>query len=183
MNNIINNKSRKVFDKNNKKIKHRIKNAFKFIHNNIQIMNQSKIFAGIMIIILNITSKFMIIQLPETVESYLKFTFSRDLLIFAIAWMGTRDIYIALGIVFIFILVVDCLCNEKSLLCILPHDFINLHAEKLKDMNNTFTQQDLQNIRNLAQKIEKEFESDNANINGTTEQNINNETKTDNLHK
>jgi len=130
-----------------------------YVNNNIQAMNQSKIFAGLMIIILNIASKFIIIQLPKTVESYLKFTFSRDLLVFAIAWMGTRDIYIALGIVCIFIFVVDFLCNEKSALCILPETFVDSHVEKLDEMNNSITPQDLQNIKNLAKKIEKDFEN------------------------
>ena len=131
-------------------------------------MNQSKIFAGLMIIILNIASKFVIIQLPKTVESYLKFTFSRDVLVFAIAWMGTRDIYIALGIVFIFIFVVDFLCNENSALCILPENFIDSHVEKLDIMNNTITPQDIQNIKNLALKIETEYGSIDPNKTITT---------------
>jgi hypothetical protein len=134
-----------------------IPNIVNYLNNNIQTMNQSKIFAGLMIIILNIASKFVIIQLPKTVESYLKFTFSRDVLVFAIAWMGTRDIYIALGIVCLFIFIVDFLCNENSALCILPENFIDSHVEKLDVMNNTITPQDIQNIKNLALKIEKEY--------------------------
>lgn len=134
-------------------------NIASYLNNNVQTMNQSKIFAGLMIIILNIASKFVTIQLPKTVESYLKFTFSRDVLVFAIAWMGTRDIYIALGIVLLFIFVVDFLCNENSQFCILPENFVDKHVEKLDEMNNSITPQDLQNIKNLAKKIEKEFEN------------------------
>jgi len=157
MNNNIQKTNNKIRYKKSNSLKDKIENFFKYIHNNVQVMNQSKIFAGLMIIILNIASKFIIIQLPQTVESYLKFTFSRDLLIFAIAWMGTRDIYIALGIVCLFIFVIDFLCNEKSSLCILPENFIDNHVDKLNEMNNTFTPQDLQNIKNLAKKIENEF--------------------------
>jgi hypothetical protein len=73
--------------------------------------------------------------------------------------MGTRDIYIALGIVCIFIFVIDFLCNEKSSLCILPENFIDNHVDKLNEMNNTFTPQDLQNIKNLAKKIENEYKT------------------------
>ena len=144
-------------------------NIANYLNDNVQVMNQSKIFAGLMIIILNIASKFVTIQLPKTVESYLKFTFSRDLLVFAIAWMGTRDIYVALGIVLCFIFVVDYLCNEKSQFCILPENFIDKHVEQLEEMNNTITPQDLQNIKNLAKKIESEFE--NVQQNDTINQN------------
>ena len=68
----------------------------KNMHNSISYLNGSKIFAGIMIIVLQISSRFFTIRLSKTMESYLKYTFSRQVLIFAIAWMGTRDIYIAL---------------------------------------------------------------------------------------
>ena len=123
-----------------KKISQKIKkifaDIFKHLDNNIQVMNQSKIFAGLMIIILNIASKFVIIQLPQTVESYLKFTFSRDLLVFAIAWMGTRDIYIALFIMTCFAIVSDLLFNEESIFCILPDEFKDHHLSILEQQEN-----------------------------------------------
>jgi hypothetical protein len=141
---IISQKLKKMFEK-----------IFQYIDNNVKIMNQSKIFAGLMIIILNIESKFVVIQLPQTVESYLKFTFSRDLLVFAIAWMGTRDIYIALGIVLTFIFIIDFLCNEKSSFCVLPETFIDRHVEKLTEMN-TLSKEDWKALTNLAKKINEE---------------------------
>ena len=141
--------------KNSQKIKRVFENVFKYLDNNVQIMNQSKIFAGLMIIILNIASKFVIIQLPKTVESYLKFTFSRDLLVFAIAWMGVRDIYISLGITLTFIFIIDFLCNEKSSFCVLPETFIDRHVEKLTEMNK-LSPQDWQALTNLAKKINDE---------------------------
>jgi len=47
-------------------------------------LNQSKMFAGVMIVIINIASKFVTFKVSKTVESYLKFTFSRHLLVFAV---------------------------------------------------------------------------------------------------
>jgi hypothetical protein len=76
-------------------IENSMKNLFDFIHNSIMQINNSKIFAGLMIITLNIASRFVTIKLSKSLESYLKFTFSKQILVFAIAWMGTRDIYIA----------------------------------------------------------------------------------------
>jgi hypothetical protein len=91
-------------------------------------------------------------------------------LVFAIAWMGTRDIYIAVGIVCLFILIVDYLCNEKSTFCILPENFVDLHVEKLDEMNESITPQDLQNIKNLAKKIEAEFHDEKKENNENKEQ-------------
>jgi hypothetical protein len=86
-------------------------------------INDSKIFAGLMIITLNIASKFATIKLGKTAEMYLKYTFSKQILVFAIAWMGTRDIYIALVLTILFIIIFDFLLNDMSQFCILPQDF------------------------------------------------------------
>jgi len=93
------------------------------LHERLMNINDSKIFAGLMIITLNIASKFATLKLGKTAEMYLKYTFSKQILVFAIAWMGTRDIYIALGLTFIFIILFDFLLNDESQFCILPQDF------------------------------------------------------------
>lgn len=108
-----------------------------YLHNNILAINNSKIFAGLMIITLNIVSKFVNIKLSKTMESYLKFSFSRNILVFAIAWMGTRDIYIALFIMIIFILMTEHLFHEDSALCVLPDHIKNYHIDLLdNEFNN-----------------------------------------------
>lgn len=104
-----------------------IQNLFAYTNHHIMAMNNSKIFAGIIIIVLNISSKFVTIKLSKTMESYLKHTFSRDALIFAMAWMGTRDIYVALMITVLFILCMNYFFNEKSMFCCLPESFTSYH--------------------------------------------------------
>lgn len=112
-----------------------LKHLFYYLHNTIMRINQSKIFAGIMIITLNIASRFVTIKLSKSMEAYFKYTFSRQLLIFAIAWMGTRDIYIAFIIAVLFTLFMDCLLNEDCSMCVLPKQFTNYHIE-LSDKEN-----------------------------------------------
>jgi len=105
-------------------------NAFlQTIHQYVTNLNNSKIFAGIMIIILQISSRFVTIKLSKTVESYLKYTFSRQVLIFTIAWMGTRDIYIALCIAILFTIIMDVLLNEDCSYCVLPTEFKDYHIQ------------------------------------------------------
>ena len=105
----------------------------KRINKTILDLNSSKIFAGIMIIILNISSRFVNLKISKSFESYLKHTFSRQVLVFAIAWMGTRDIYVALGIVILFTIIVDFLCNEDSQFCCFSNDFKNYHIELMTE--------------------------------------------------
>jgi hypothetical protein len=64
----------------------------------------------------------------------MKYTVSKQLLVFAMAWMGTRDIYTALGLTAIFTILSEHLFNEDSHLCIVPHKYRVL--DKLIDTNN-----------------------------------------------
>jgi hypothetical protein len=48
---------------------------------------------------------------------------SKQILVFAMAWMGTRDIYAALGLTAVFVILSDHLFNEESTFCIVPHQY------------------------------------------------------------
>ncbi len=106
-----------------------LRDMIAYINQNIIAMNQSKIFAGLVIIVLNISSKFVTIKLSKSMEGYLKYTFSRDILVFAMAWMGTRDIYTALFITILFSICSNFLFNENSGFCCLPESFITKNSE------------------------------------------------------
>jgi len=122
------------------------------VNNNVMELNQSKIFAGLMIIILNIASKYVNIKLSKTVESYLKHTFSRDILVFAISWMGTRDIYIATTITIIFVVLMDFILNENSTFCCLPETFTDYHVSLLETSKNTLTPEEIKQTEMILEK-------------------------------
>ncbi len=109
---------------------------FDGLHEKIVNLNQSKIFAGLMIIVLNIASKFVTFRFGKSTEMYLKYTFSRQILVFAMAWMGTRDIYIAAALTIIFIVLFDFLFNENSSLCVLPNEFKEYYKNIDEDISH-----------------------------------------------
>lgn len=108
--------------------------ALAYMHDHVQYLNNSKFFAGVIMILLNVGSKFISIQFSKSTEEYLKFSLSKQLLVFAMAWMGTRDIYAALGLTAVFVVLSDHLFNEESHYCVVPHKHRVLH--KLADTNN-----------------------------------------------
>jgi hypothetical protein len=94
-------------------------------------------------------------------ESYLKFTFSRDILVFAITWMGTRDIYTSFFMTLCFIIIVDFIMNEESRFCIMPESFTDYHVSKLE--SNCPTPEEVVKAKatiELAEKCKKEKEQD-----------------------
>ena len=88
-------------------------------------LNSSKFFAGIVMILLNIGSKYITIELSKSQEAYLRNSLGRQMLIFAISWMGSRDILIALALTAIFNVLANHLFNEKSKFCIIPTRYRN----------------------------------------------------------
>lgn len=105
-----------------------------FIHENIMALNSSKYFAGIVMIMLNIGSKFIQVKFSKSTEEYIKMSVTKQLVIFSMAWMGTRDIYIALVLTAVFIILSDYLFNEESPYCCVPEKYKVL--SKVIDTNN-----------------------------------------------
>ena len=144
------------------KHKNNANSIFKYIHEHIQTLNSSKIFAGIMIITLNIVSRFVNIKLSKTMESYLKYTFSKYVLVFTIAWMGTRDIYIALFIMGCFIIISDFLFDEESMFCILPEEFKDHHLTILEENENmeNVTDEEITKAKKVIEKAKEQKKDD-----------------------
>lgn len=126
-----------------------------YVNTNVVSLNNSKFFAGLMIIILNIASKFATFKLSKSMEAYLKFTFSRVILVFAIAWVGTRDIYTALIICIVFTVCMDFLFNEESRFCCLPEAFTDYHVGLLDDDGKEGMDSNDASIKDAIQILEK----------------------------
>ena len=131
-------------------------NVFSYVNHNIMYLNNSKFFAGVIMILLNIGSKFITIQFSKSTEEYLKWTVSKQLLVFAMAWMGTRDIYAALGLTAVFTILSEYLFNEESSMCIVPQKYRVL--EKLIDTNddNVVSDQELSAAVAILEKAKRE---------------------------
>lgn len=93
------------------------------INENLASLNNSKFFAGLVMIMLNIGSKYITIELSKTQEEYLKNHVARQILIFSISWMGTRDILMSLALTAIFVVMTEFLFNENSQFCVIPMEY------------------------------------------------------------
>ena len=118
-------------------------------------LNKSKYFAGIIMIMLNIFSKYITIKLSKTQDAYLTSNIARQLLIFSIFWMGTHDIFISIIMTGIFVVLTNHLFNEESNLCIIPK-----HLRQYADLIDTnddgvITPEELENAKRVLEKAEK----------------------------
>lgn len=127
--------------------------SFSYLHNQVQMLNSSKIFAGLIVVTLNIASKFVTIKLSKSMEGYLKHTFSRDVLVFCICWMGSREIYVAFLITLVFILFMDFLFNEESAFCILPNSFTSYHMTLLDEGGGPPQPDEIVRAQNVLERV------------------------------
>ena len=128
------------------------------LDNQIKLLNNSKVFAGVMIILLNLSTRFVNFKLSKTTEAYLKNTFSTQVLVFAIAWMGSRDIYIALIVTAVFILFTEYLFNEDSEFCIFSEEFKDYHnakQEREKEDAEEVSEEDIIKAKRVLEKAKK----------------------------
>jgi len=97
-------------------------------------INESKFVIGIAMLLLNIGSKYVDFKFTKTQEQMLRNGIAREILIFTIVFMGTRDILYAILLTAAFIILSEYVFNEKSEYCLVPDKFKKISA--LIDTNN-----------------------------------------------
>jgi hypothetical protein len=126
----------------------------------LKSLNDNKFFAGIVMLTMNIGSKYISIELSKTQENYIKYSLGRQILVFAVLWMGTRDIVTSLILTVVFILFADYLFNEHSTYCIIPEKYKELNIT-LDTNNNRVTQKEVNDaikVLKLARKLKTKKE-------------------------
>ena len=93
----------------------------------------NKLFIGILMITMNISSRFIDFKFTKTQESIIK-SVARELFIFVVAFIGTRDLLSAIIITGVFIILANYLFNENCKFNIIPKRYKNVISEM--DFNN-----------------------------------------------
>lgn len=109
-------------------------------------LNNNKIFAGVIILIMNICSRYATLELSKSQEYYVKYIFGKQLLLFAIIWIGTRDIIISIVLTILFLILADYLLNDQSKYCIIPSNC------KIEDFSGNITQKDINDSIGILKK-------------------------------
>ena len=129
-----------------------------FAHNHIMFLNNSKFFAGVVMILLNIGSKFIAIQFSKSTEEYLKMNVTKQLLVFSMAWMGTRDIYTSLVLTAVFTILSDHLFNEESPYCVVPEKYRILTSHVDTNNDGQISEKEINNAIIVLEKARREKE-------------------------
>ncbi len=96
-------------------------------------LNESKLVMGIIMIFLNVASKYIELGFSKTQEQALRNGLGREILIFAVAFTATKDLVLAIIITASFVILSDVLFHEESRFCLMPERMKKL--SKLVDVN------------------------------------------------
>jgi hypothetical protein len=124
----------------------------------LDVLNSSKYFTGVMMILLNIGSRFVEIKLSDSMEAYIKYNVAREVLIFTMAWMGTRDIVVALTLTAVFVILSEFLLNNKSKFCVLPDKYLRINVDTNKD--GIISESEINRAIETLEKAKKQKEKD-----------------------
>jgi hypothetical protein len=86
----------------------------------LAFLNNSKYFAGISMLLLNLGSRYIAMELSYSQEQLLSNKIIRRLLVFTVVFVATRDIWVSFVLTAVFIVLVSGIFNENSGYCILP---------------------------------------------------------------
>jgi hypothetical protein len=127
-------------------------------------LSNDKIIIGLCIIFLNIASKYIDFNLTKNQETIIK-NLGKEVLVFFIAFIGTRDILVSIILTVIYWIISTWLLNENSNLCILPENLKTLHKAIDTNHDNYISQEEINHAINLLSKAKKKSNIDSSNIN------------------
>ncbi len=121
----------------------------------IKTINDSKFLAGVTMLMLNVGAKYVSIGLSKSQELYLTSTIARQLLIFSVLFIATKDVIASVVLTIVFVLFADYIFNENSKLCLLPHSMRKVKDEIDVDKDGIISDEELNNAIEILSKAKK----------------------------
>jgi ABC-type multidrug transport system fused ATPase/permease subunit len=100
---------------------------------NLMYFNNSKILAGISIVLMNIGSRYIISDLGIIHNKILSSEIFKKIIIFAMFFVATRDILIAFMLAISYVIIVDGILHEKRKFCIVPKKYIEQEQKNISE--------------------------------------------------
>jgi hypothetical protein len=135
---------------NSKKKKNNKSKKFS-INNFLTNISTNKLFLGLMMIFMNIGSRYIEINLTKGQEMIFK-NIAREVLIFTIAFMGSRDIVIALIITAVFIILGNFVFNENCKYNMLPANFKKMASVIDTNKDGVISEEEINKAHDILKK-------------------------------
>ena len=126
----------------------------------IEVLNNNKYFVGIIMILLNLGSKYISVELSQSQEKILGSPVIRRLILFTVFFTATRDIWISFLLTAAFVILVGGIFNDDSEYCLIPKRYRSYDYDK----NQKISEQDIAKAKEIISLSEKQEKNKNNNI-------------------
>ena len=141
----------------------------------ISILNNSKVFAATLGLLMHLgAAKYIQAELSQLHEDILSNIYVRRFLIFAVIFISTRDIKLALVLTAVFVVLISGIFNEDSKYCILPN--VECNSRKITKEEYHYAQSILEKYHKQLKKNPTQSDSNNNTSANTTANNTANNT-------
>jgi hypothetical protein len=118
-------------------------------------INESKFVIGLAMILLNIGSKYVDFKFTKSQEQMLRNGIAREILIFTIVFMGTRDIVYAILLTAAFIVLSQYIFNENSKYCLVSKRMQKINALMDTNKDDIISPEEEQRALDILKKAER----------------------------
>lgn len=122
----------------------------------IGFLNTSPLLAGLAMLMLNIGSKYVEIGLSKSQEEALRAGLAREMLIFAMVYMGTKDIVLSIIMTASFIVLSDHFFNEESSLCVCPSYLKKIRMEMDLNQDDKISDEEVEKARKILKQADQQ---------------------------
>jgi hypothetical protein len=126
---------------------------FESINKYLYNINESKILAALAMLLLNIGSKYIELKISDSQAEYMRNEIGREILIFAMVFVGTKDIILSIIVTAGFIVLANTLFHEESKYCILPEKYKKINNLIDKNNDNIIDDDEINKAYELLNKV------------------------------
>jgi hypothetical protein len=126
---------------------------FESINKYLYNINESKILAALAMLLLNIGSKYIELKISDSQAEYMRNEIGREILIFAMVFVGTKDIILSIIVTASFIVLANTIFHEDSKYCILPEKYKKIKNLIDKNNDNIITNDEVNKAYEILNKV------------------------------
>jgi hypothetical protein len=155
------NKSSSKHNTSNKNNNNSAVNPYNTVNNTefniIESISNNKFLIGLVAIFVNIGSRYIEFNFTNNQELLMR-SVAKEVLIFAITLMMTRDIIIAIILTTVFIILSNFIFNDQSKFCVLPEKYKRLDSIIDSNKDGVVTEEEIKNAEKILQQAKNQKE-------------------------
>jgi hypothetical protein len=127
-----------------------------YINRILYKFNNNSYLTGVALIILNIGSKYIELGLSKTQEQAIKAVLAREILIFSMIFVSTKDVMLSIIVTASFVVLTNFLLNENSKFCIAKGFMRRVSVAMDINDDNVITEEEENRAIRLLEKAKKQ---------------------------